>query len=61
MVALRELRTYPKLIGFVCIEDGRKCFFEADDNKEEIKHRLEDELLLPIVHCKKAQAQITFW
>ena len=63
-IALRELRTYPKLIGFVCFEDGRKCFLEADrreDNKKEIKHRLEDELLLAIVRCKKAQAQITFW
>ena len=63
-IAMRELRTYPKLIGFVCFEDGRKCFLEADrreDNKKDIKHRLEDELVLAIVHCKQAQAQITFW
>ena len=63
-VALRELRTYPNLIGFVCFDDGRECFLEADrkeDNKKEKKHRLEDELLLAIVHCKQAQAQITFW
>ena len=63
-VALRELRTYPNLIGFVCFDDGRKCFLEADrkeNNKKETKHRLEDELLLAIVHCKQAQAQITFW
>ena len=63
-VALRELRTYPNLIGFVCFEDGRKCFLEADrkkDNKKELRNRLEDELLLAILHCKHAQAQITFW
>ena len=63
-VALRERRTYPNLLGFVCFDDGRKCFLEADrkeENKKETKHRLEDELLLAIVHCKQAQAQITFW
>ena len=63
-VALRELRTYPNLIGFVCFEDGRRCFLEADrkeENKKETKHRLENELLLAILHCKQAQAQITFW
>ena len=63
-VALRELRTYPNLIGFVCFEDGRKCFLEADrkeDNKKETKHHLEDELLLAVVHCKQENEQITFW
>ena len=63
-VALRELRTYPNLIGFVCFEDGRRCFLEADrkeENKKETKHRLENELLLAILQCKQAQAQITFW
>ena len=63
-VALRELRTYPNLIGFVSFDDGRKCFLEADRrevNKKETKHRLEDELLLAILHCKQAHAQIAFW
>ena len=63
-VALRELRTYPNLIGFVSFDDGRKCFIEADrreSNKKETKHRLEDELLLAILRCKQAHAQITFW
>ena len=63
-VALRELRTYPTLIGFVCFEDGRKCFIEADrreGNMKESKHHLEDELLLAVIRCKQLQAQITFW
>ena len=63
-VALREIRTYPNLIGIACFEDGRKCFLEASWNqvtKKESKHHLANELLLAIIRCKKPGVQITFW
>ena len=61
-IALRELRTYPNLIGLASFEDGKRCFIEVawkEDPKKPPKAQLEDELLLAIVRRK--QAPITFW
>ena len=63
-VALREIRTYPLLVGFVCFDDGRQCILEAvrkAPTKQDEKPRFEDELLLAIVRCKPPHVQITFW
>ena len=63
-VALREIRTYPLLVGFVAFDDGRRCLLEAvrkAPTKQDEKPRFEDELLLAIVRCKPPHVQITFW
>ena len=61
-VALRHLRAYPKLIGLVSIDDGRKCFLEAawnDEKKRPVKSHLEEDLLMAIVRGRKTP--LTFW
>ena len=61
-IALRELRTYPNLIGLASFEDGKRCFIEVawkEDPKKPPRAQLEDELLLAIVRRK--QVPITFW
>ena len=61
-VALRHLRAYPKLIGFVSIDDGRRCFLEAawnDEKKRPVKNHLEEDLLMAIVRGR--QTPVTFW
>ena len=63
-VALREIRTYPLLVGFVCFDDGRRCLLETvrkPPTKQDEKPRFEDELLLAIVCGKAPHVQITFW
>ena len=63
-VALREIRTYPLLVGLVCFDDGRRCLLEAVRKataKQDEKQRFEDELLLAIVRCKQPRVQMLFW
>ena len=61
-VALRHLRAHPKLIGFVSVDDGRRCFLEAawtDDKKRSVKSHLEEDLVMAIVRGR--QMPVTFW
>ena len=61
--ALRHLRAYPALIGFVALETGRRCFLEAawtDAKKVPVKDRLEQELVLAVVRTRR-QTPISFW
>ena len=61
--ALRHLRAYPSLIGFVGFEDGRRCFLEAawnDGKKSPVKDRLEQELILAVVRTRR-QTPVSFW
>ena len=61
-IGLRELRTYPKLIGYVLFSDGARCFLEAawkDANKKSKKQGLEDDLVRAIL--RRRQNPITFW
>ena len=61
-IGLRELRPYPKLIGYVLFTDGTRCFLEAawkDANKKSTKESLEDDLIRAIL--RRRQTPITFW
>ena len=61
-IGLRELRTYPKLFGYVLFTDGTRCFLEAawkDANKKSTKESLEDDLIRAIL--RRRQTPITFW
>ena len=61
-IGLRELRTYPKLIGYVLFSDGKRCFLEAawkEANKKSTKEGLEDDLVRAIL--RRRQNPITFW
>ena len=62
--ALRHLRAYPSLIGFLAFETGRRCFLEAawtDAKKVPVKDPLlEQELVLAVVRTRR-QTPISFW
>ena len=62
-IALRELRVYPRLMGYVLFEDGACCLLEAawknEVNKKSTKDGLEDEIVRAIV--RRRQSAITFW
>ncbi len=61
-MVLRHLRAYPKLIGFVSVDDGRRCFLEAawtDDKKRSVKSHLEEDLVMAIVRGR--QMPVVFW
>ena len=47
-IGLRELRTYPKLTGYILFSDGARCFMKAawkEANKKSKKEGLEDDLV----------------
>ena len=61
-IALRELRTYPKLIGYVTFDNGHSCFLESawkGINKKMAKEGLEDDLVRAILRTRRTP--ITFW
>ena len=61
-IALRELRVYPNLIGYVIFGDGACCLLEAawkDVNKKSTKEELEDDLIKAIL--RRRRHPITFW
>ena len=61
-IAMRELRTYPTLIGFVSFDDGKRCLLEVawkEDSKKPTKDTFEDELLIAIL--RRRQTPLTFW
>ena len=61
-IALRELRTYPKLIGYVTFDNGHSCFLESawkGVNKKIAKEGLEDDLVRAILRTRRTP--ITFW